>query len=61
MSQYQLVVARQIFEPVAHPIIAHSLEVEADEIGEEEGVARAVPGAISYCHGVGAVLGAARR
>ncbi|KAI6853347.1 hypothetical protein KC350_g27 [Hortaea werneckii] len=47
VAQDQLVVAWQVGEAVAHAVVSHRLEVEAHEVGEQEGVAAIVPGAVA--------------
>ena len=47
-------------EAVAHAVVAHCGEVEALEVGEEEGVAGFVPGAVADVEGGGGVGAAAR-
>jgi hypothetical protein len=52
------VVLRQVAEAVAHAVVAHCVEVDAHQVGQEEGVAVGVPGAVADGEAVARVAAA---
>lgn len=52
------VVLRQVSEAVAHAVVAHCIEVDAHQVGQEEGVAVGVPGAVANDEAVALVAAA---
>ena len=48
----------QALESITHSIVPHCREVEALEIGKQEGISRFVPSTVADGHGIGGVLAA---